>query len=272
MQGAEQSRILAAIRKEYPWMYLVFTIAPSGANVARSDDQPLINYAERNYFKDVIGKNRNLAWETLISKTSKKPALILAVPIRVENAIVGVLAAGVNIEDLSRIVANWRNGTTGFAFLVDENGKVIAHPSDELVLAQRGMQDHPLVAQHADGKPHLATFTDNGAESLGYIQGLRFHWAVAAQQSSAELLAPQRQTLLIGLLLLGSAAVLVVLIAMAASKLLVHPIVDMTHAAEHMSIGELDKPINSTSKDELGMLARALERLRKSMLAAIARM
>ena len=153
------------------------------------------------------------------------------------------------------------------------HGKVIAHPSEELVLQQRGMQTHPLVSQFAaDGKPHLATFQEGGNEALGYIQGLRFHWAVAAQQNEAELLAPQRQTLVIGLLLLGSAAVLVVLIAMGASKLLVHPIVDMTHAAEHMSIGELDTPIKSTSKDELGMLAKALERLRKSMVAAIARM
>jgi nitrate/nitrite-specific signal transduction histidine kinase len=155
MQRDDQTKVLAAIRKEYPWMYLVFTIAPSGLNVARSDDQPLTSYADRQYFKDVVTKNQNLAWETLIGKTSRKPALVMA---------------------------------------------------------------------------------------------------------------------LIGLLLLASAAVLVVVIAMAASKILVRPIVDMTHAAEQMSIGELETPIRSTSKDELGMLAKALERLRRSMIAAIERL
>jgi hypothetical protein len=53
-----------------------------------------------------------------------------------------------------------------------------------------------------------------------------------------------------------------------ASKLLVRPIVNMTHAAERMSMGELDSSIPSAGKNELGMLAKALERLRRSMIAA----
>ena len=273
MQRDEQTRVLTAIRKEYPWMYLVFTIAPGGANVARSDDQPLSSYGDRQYFKDVMTKGHNVAWETLIGKTSKKPALVMAVPIRVDNAIVGVMAAAMNTEDISRIVATWRNGASGFAFLVDETGKLIAHPRQELVLAQRGMQSHPLVSQAlADGKPHLASFVDDGTPSLGYVQGNHLHWAVAAQQSSAELMAPLRQSLTLGLWLLAASAVLVLVIALAASRIMVRPIVEMTHAADRMSIGELDTPIRANRADEIGMLAKALDRLRRSMIAAMSRL
>jgi nitrate/nitrite-specific signal transduction histidine kinase len=92
------------------------------------------------------------------------------------------------------------------------------------------------------------------------------------QQGAAEMFAPQRQTLLIGLLLLLAAAGLVVVTAVLLSKMLVRPVVAMTHAADRMSMGELEAPIQWDSRDELGLLARALERLRKSMKAAIDRM
>ncbi len=274
MQRDDQTKVLVALARQYPWMYLAHTIAPGGLNVARSDAQPLASYTDRQYFKDVVQKGRNIAWETVIGKTSKKPALVMAVPIRADNAVVGVLAAAMNVEDISRIVVTWHNGETGFAFLVDETGKVIAHPRDEYVLTQRHLDDHPLIgAFAADGKPHLASFTSDGAEAMGYVQGNRFHWAVVAQQNTAELLAPQRQTLSLGLWLLGGAIFVVVLIAVSASKLLVRPIVDMTHAAEAMSMGELETPIPKVkTRDELGMLAKSLERLRKSMAAAMARL
>jgi methyl-accepting chemotaxis protein len=273
MQREDQAKVLAAVKKAYPWMYLVFTVAPSGANVARSDDQPLTDYSERQYFKDVIATGKELSWETLIGKSSKKPALVVAVPIKANGAVVGVLAAAMNIEDISRIVANWKSGKTGFAFLVDEQAKVIAHPRDEFVLAQRRLQEHPLIAGfRTSGQGQLATFTDDGNEAIGYVQGNANRWALVVQQSTDEVFAPLRQTVTLGLVLLVCAGVLVTVIAVLSSKMLVRPIVEMTYAADRMSMGELEAPIPSAGKDELGMLATALERLRKSRNAAIARM
>jgi methyl-accepting chemotaxis protein len=273
MQRDDQAKVLAAVKTAYPWMYLVHTIGPNGTNVARSDDLPPSDYTDRQYFRDVMSNGKDVSWETVIGKTSKKPALVMSVPIRANGAVVGVMAAAMNVEDISRIVATWKAGETGFAFLVDERGKVIAHPRQEYVLAQRQLKDHPLIAAFlADDQPHLASFTDDGSQALGYVKGNRLRWAVVAQQNVDELFAPQRQTLMLGLLLLFVAGAFVVAIAVLSSRMLVRPIVQMTHAADRMSMGELEMPISSTGKDELGLLAKALERLRKSMAAAMARM
>ena len=273
MQREDQAKVLAAVRMAYPWMYLVHTIGPNGTNIARSDDLPPSDYTDRQYFRDVMSNGKDVSWETVIGKTSKKPALVMSVPIRANGAVVGVMAAAMNVEDISRIVATWKAGETGFAFLVDDKAKVIAHPREEYVLAQRQLKDHPLIAAfQADDQPHLASFSDNGSQALGYVKGNRFHWAVVAQQNVDELFAPQRQTLMLGLMLLLVAGTLVVAIAVLSSRMLVRPIVQMTHAADRMSMGELDMPISSSGKDELGLLAKALERLRKSMAAAMARM
>lgn len=272
MKAEQQVATLLAVSQEYPWMFLVHTIGTDGTDVARNDKNQLTNYADRTYFKDVMN-GKDLTWQTLISRTNGKPSLVIAMPIRDNGATVGVLQAAMAIEDISHIVLNWRAGQTGYAFLVDEGGTVIAHAHDEYVKTQRKLADHPLVAAfEADARPHLASFQSDGEEAIGYIQGNRFGWGIAAQQNTAELMAPQRQTLIVGLALLATAALLVGFIAVLSSKLLVRPIVEMTRAAERMSMGELEASLPTKGNDEIALLAKALERLRRSMVAAMDRL
>jgi methyl-accepting chemotaxis protein len=273
MDPVEQTRVLLAIQRAYPWMYLTFVIDPQGHNTARSDGKPLVSYADRQYFKDVIAGKKELSWETLISKTTGKPAIVMALPIRANGEVVGVLAAGMSIEDVSNVLARWKTGRSGFAFLVDEQSKVLAHPFEEYVGRQMKLDRHPAVAAYrADRAPHLLRYLEQtGRSALGYAQGNRFDWVVVVQQDEDEVLAPLRQSAWLGLSLLGLTALLVAAVAAWASRLLVRPIVELTRAADAMSKGELETPIRSARKDELGELSASVERLRRSMKAAMDR-
>jgi methyl-accepting chemotaxis protein len=272
MQADKQTSVLTAVQAAYPWMYLVFTVDKNGQNLARSDGKPLTDYSDRQYFKDVMA-GKALAWETLIGKTSKKAALILALPIKVENQTVGVFAAAMQVEDISRIAANWRTGQTGFAFVVDEKAKVIAHPKDEFVVTPTYLNGHPLIASfQSSGKPRLLPFPESdGSASFGYVQGNKYGWAIATQYAEHEVFAPVRRTLIVGMSFLAFAAILVAIIARFWARFLIQPIVEMTRAADKMSLGELAQPIVSDRGDEIGLLAHSLERLRKSMKAAFDR-
>jgi methyl-accepting chemotaxis protein len=274
MQAEQQTEVLVAIQQSYPWMYLVHTMGPDAMNVARNDGKPLTSYADRGYFKDVMQLGKPLSWETVIGKTSKKPALVMSVAIKVNDRVVGVLGAAMNIEDISRVVATWSAGRTGHAFLVDQTGKVVAHPRQEFVLSEASLADHPLVASlQRTGLPRLVSFADkDGQATMGYVQGTKLNWAVGVQQQEDELFAPLRRALLIGLAVLGGVALLVAVAVRFASVILVRPIVELTEAADQMSLGELEAPIVLARRDELGGLARSLERLRKSMRAAIQRL
>lgn len=273
MDPVEQTRVLVAIQHAYPWMYLTFVIDPQGHNTARSDGKALVSYADRQYFKDIVAGKKELSWETLISKTTGKPAIVMALPIRANGEVVGVLAAGMGIEDISNVLARWKTGRSGFAFLVDEQSKVLAHPFEEYVGRQMKLDRHPAVAAYrADRAPHLLRYVEQqGRSALGYAQGNRFDWVVVVQQDEDEVLAPLRQSAWLGLSLLGLTAALVAAVAAWASRLLVRPIVDLTSAADAMSKGELETPIRSAGKDELGELSASVERLRRSMKAAMDR-
>ena len=272
MLAEDQVKQLILTQRTYPWMYLVFTLTLDGRNIARNDGKPLTDYSDRQYYKDVLN-GKDVAWETVISKTSKKPALVLAVPIKQDGELVGVLAASMNIEDISRIVAKLKIGATGHAFLVDEKAKVVAHPREEFVLTQRILRDDPLVSAFAaDGAPHSFSFLrPDGRPMLGAVQGNRWHWAVAVQQEEAELFAPLNHMVTVAVALLAVSALLLAFIAWGFSRMLVRPILQMAAAADAMSMGELDRPMPASRRDEIGLLGRSLERLRKSMKAAMAR-
>jgi methyl-accepting chemotaxis protein len=273
MDRGQQEPVLKALNAEYPWMYLVFTLMPNGMNLARNDGNPVTDYADRQYYKDVMA-GKELAWQTLIGRTNKKPGLVLAVPISVGGKTVGVMAAAMTIDDISRSVARWKKGNSGFAFLVDEKGKVVAHQVEEFVTSEKNLADHPLVAGFRKAKqPVTLPFTsDKGAPSLGHARGNAFGWVLAIQQDESEVFAQRQRLQLFALGLLGITVVIVLFIALISARALVRPIRSLTEVAERMSMGDLNMQIDIASRDEIGLLAQAIGRMQTSLRLAMDRL
>ncbi len=225
MDREKQEPLLKAIQKEYPWMYLVFTLDSDGMNVARNDDNPLKDYSDRQYYKDAIG-GKKLSWQTLIGKTSKKPALVLAVPVKDGDRLVGVIAAAMTIDVISANIANWRQGDTGFAFLVDEKGFVVSHPNKQYVSKRKNLNSHPLIASFR--KKGWRTISSNfnatdGKSAFGHVRSNNYGWALVLQQQEGEVFAAYKRTQDFALILLASTVVLVLIIAWFSARAIVTP-------------------------------------------------
>lgn len=273
MNRTLQEPALKAVQKEYPWMYLVFTVDPNGLNTARSDGKPLKNYSNRQYYKDIM-QGKALTWQTLIGKTSKKPALVLAVPIISAGRTVGVMAAAATIGDISKNVARWRRGRTGFAFLVDETGKVVSHQVKQYVVQQKNLNGHPLVqAYRKDRKTKTLIFKDDrGRDIMGHVRGNRYDWVLVTHQDYEEISEPLKDVQQFFYILLIATIFVVSIIAWFFARTVVKPITTLTDIAERMSLGELDYEVNIKSKDEIGLLAMAIERMRISLNLAMGRL
>lgn len=273
MDPLRQERILKTVAAEYPWMYLVFTLNPEGLNVARNDDKPLLDYSDRQYYKDVLS-GKELAWQALIGKTSKEPALVLAVPIKYGDRFFGVMAAAMSIDDISKQVATWKKGQTGFAFLVDDTDKVVSHQDKKYVQEQKRLGDHPLIAQFRKNKQDSTVefINVNGKPSIGRVKGINYGWALAIQQENSEVLAGLKKDQQFAVILLCATVVLVTLIAWLSARAVVTPIKKLTDVAERMSLGELNADINIQSKDEVGLLAQAIGRMQMSLRMAMQRL
>jgi methyl-accepting chemotaxis protein len=184
------------------------------------------------------------------------------------------MAAAMTIDDISKLVATWKKGSTGFAFLVDETGKVVSHQDKAYVQEQKQLNDHPLVAQFRQNRQDatLQFVNEKGNASIGRVKGIEHGWALAIQQENAEVLAGLRQAQQFAIILLGATVVLVTLIAWLSARAVVNPIKKLTDVAERMSLGDLNAEIDIKSRDEVGLLAQAIGRMQVSLRMAMQRL
>ncbi|MFH2220352.1 MAG: cache domain-containing protein [Pseudomonadota bacterium] len=266
-----QESLLENIRQAYPPAYLSYTIDRNGMNVARNDNIPLENYSDTQYYKDIVG-GRAVAWQVLIEKTSKKPALVLAVPIKNGDEIVGVLASALNLDELSKRIVTW-DEDTGIAFLVDKDGKVVAHKNDTYARERKNLTRHPLITAFRTGKRGAVSFSNTeGKPSLGYVRETAFGWILAIQQEEKEAFYISDQLMSYAYLLLGVTVTFVFIIAWFSGRALSRPIIKLTETADRISVGELDVEIDTKRKDEIGDLAEAVARMQDSIRLSIERL
>jgi len=277
MDATQQKPILRSMLKEYSWSYLVFTIAPNGMNVGRSDDKPLIDYSDRIYVKQVL-EGRPYGEQVLIGATSKRPALVLAVPIVAEDGpatsgTVGVIAVASNLTEVSDIVTKNRIGQTGYAFLLESNGKVVAHQKDEYVSKMADFSKHPaFLARPREGKKQVI-YDDGDRKVVAYVHSTQQGWVMVTQQDYDEAFLPIQEANRNALILLAATLIVVTLVAYFFSERLSTPIRRLTRVADEMSRGRVIPRLRETERrDEIGNLARAIDRMGTSIRLAMDRL
>lgn len=268
MDPKRQRAILKAILAEYRWAYLVFTIGIDGMNMARSDEEALRDYNDRVYVQQVL-RGAPMGQQVVISRTTGQPSFILAIPIRAKEQLAGVLAVGTSVTELSGGVTNVKIGRTGYAFLVDETGAVVAHPS-----ARGSLKEHPAVAALGSEARTRLTFTEkSGKKVIAIAQKTKHGWTLVAQQDYAEAYAPIDEAKRNALVVLAVTVLLVGLVSYLLARRFSRPIRNLTVIADNISRGDLRAGITEVHRsDEIGGLARAIERLSASVKLAMERL
>ena len=137
MNPTEQKPVLEALVDKYEHFYLAMTTNKDGFNVARNDNKKPKYYGDREYVKGAL-KGNEITYQTIISRTINKPALCMSTPIRQQKLIViGVTAICTDLKALSEQVGQLKFGETGYAFVVDRSGVVLAHADPEYLLGEK---------------------------------------------------------------------------------------------------------------------------------------
>ena len=187
----------------------------------------------------------------------------------------GVIEADVDLRDVEDAIDRARIGPAGYAYAVDAQGTIIAHPDVNLQLAHTSFAALPQVRAALSGPPTtrsdvVATGRDqDGGEVIS-----AFHrvdppgWWVFVEEPLSEAFAPIQSAIWRTALLL----VVFLLVAIATSVLLarnlVRPIQSIQVAAGKIGSGSLDQRINVSSRDELGALAEEFNRMAGQLQAS----
>src|SRR4030066_1186285 len=273
MNAKLQDPVLKAVLNEYAWTCRVFPSRPDGMNVGRSDGKQPIDYSDRSYFKQVMD-GAALGKQVVISKTTGKPSLILSAPIYATGKrLAGVIAMGMSLADISDIITKASIGKTGYAFLLDEDGKVVAHQKQEYTNTMADFSKHPAFLGRAGEQARKIVFDDQGRKVVAYTQKTRQGWTLVAQQDYSEAFHALNDANRNALILLAITLLAVSFIAYLLAQRLTKPIRNLTLIADAISRGKLDIKIQEDSRrDESGALAAALERMGVSIRLSMQRL
>jgi HAMP domain-containing protein len=179
-----------------------------------------------------------------------------------------------------------------FAIGVDDNGYIPTHNS-KFAQPVTGNPEKDLIgnrskriANYGEGlaaaknlEPTLLqVYKRNTGETMWDVSSPIFvkgkHWGALRVGVSMERIAAAQRTLAFTLVAIFAVFFVVTVGVMyVVLRRAMQPVVQLTAAAEQISLGEaLDTPIKPTTKDEIGMLTKAIDRLRSSMKAAMSRL
>jgi methyl-accepting chemotaxis protein len=272
MDPARQTPVLQAMVNTYGWTFLASTIGSDGKNVARSDITPSIDYSDREYFRQAMA-GKGLGQQVVISKTIGKPALVLATAYPALGGGTGVLMTSSALSDVTDTIAASHIGRTGFSFLLDNKGRVISHPSPEFSGKLGDLSNHPAFTATRSAPTARVTFTEGGKEFVAHAMVIPLGWVIVVQQETDEAFTPIRNAMRNAVIVVLSVAAVALIASYLLARGLALPILRLTNVADAVSRGETNVEIAEVDRgDELGGLARAIDRMRISIDVAMKRL
>ncbi|MCB2193173.1 MAG: HAMP domain-containing protein [Deltaproteobacteria bacterium] len=181
----------------------------------------------------------------------------------------GVVIIDLDFSRITQMVRDIKVGQRGYAFLVDQSGRNIAHPHAQPY--ELGPEVGPdslgrLLADMMAGETGWRTYQFQGEEKVAAFAPIpTLHWSVAAtipvKEFRQEANAIQDRVLQIMIIALLLAVTGVSIL----SYNLVKPVRSLAAATERLAAGRSARELPVTSRDELGELTRAFNRMSRNL-------
>lgn len=240
----------------------------------------VVDLTQRAYFRETIKGNVGRP-DLIVSKTSGKMTAMYSVPIENSRSeIIGVLATGIDAGVFSEIVQDVNIGSE-HPYIIDLDGRVIAHENHEMVLEGYNLLKDSLTKEFVSSivaKPEIGVGEyprENENIIAGYSPVKGTHWMVVAPMKESEAYeGAQYMRIRLAMLMLGAlvvAFILAVRIARRVSK----PVEIAKRITDSMAKGNLiisevvtdeEKTKVLSRKDELGELAASVIKLNENLV------
>ena len=267
-------QVLRTVNDNYSDYALLFLTDANGMQIARSDGGDLTDISDREYYTGARDSKATYISNVIISRTTGKPAVVIATPVFINSGqISGYIAGTLDLSALEFLRSKITLGETGYAFITDKTGNLIAHPDSKLVDEQTNVADIPVVQRALAGETSTGEYMYEGRRAFGsYTNIASTGWAVVAREEYSEAMMHVYNNLI--LLIAISIAILVVAVFLGYmfARSMVKPIVQLSDAAKYVAEGKLGRDINISSNDEIGELAVAFNTMRENLKNLVQRM
>jgi PAS domain S-box-containing protein len=195
-----------------------------------------------------------------------EPYLVMAV----STSEGGVVAARVEMRVLWDVVENIHFGKSGQAYVISQNGQIIAHTNPEVVISNIAIQDRPEFAalMAAPNNEWSGTFTNfDGQKVVGYTHLIKgTSWLIVTEVPWTEAFQATQNSIFV----LGAVAFLLMalaswFVARYLRFLIVNPMEQLRKGADIIGQGNLQYRIDMNRKDEIGQVASAFNVMARNL-------
>lgn len=247
-------------------------LSPAGRELAKFENLGQVPEEELTYEVFTDPFNSAISGNTAISKMyyideNLGPHIDLFSPIFVDNnTVIGVVKMQINLTLLRETLADIRLGESGYVYVVDNEGRLITHPSEQYVLERPTLASRPVIANalnNLETPQKDMTYTNEKNEEV-IAQAVRipgYHWIIVFEQPVTEAFGFLNFILNLFVVTVVGSSLFLILIALMLSENLTRPIRKLQFTAQQIEKGQLEKAVIINSGDEIESLSHSFSSL-----------
>jgi methyl-accepting chemotaxis protein len=280
-QQGQQKLVMDKLLGLEPSFRQIILLEPQGQELARVSR--MSNLAPSEFSDESmsdmlsqLGQGKTYISPVYIDGITSEPMVIMAVPVtNVFGDLKGVLAAEVNLKFMWDLVGRIKIGDSGFAYVIDRDGDLLAFGDISRVLKGEKLSYLDEVNEFVHGNEQVHNSQAETSIGIKGISVVTTHvhlenpdWAVVVELPVQEAYQSVTQGIIISALIMLLSLFLAIVAGTYLSRRITKPIIRLRDASVKIGEGKLDTQIEIVSKNEIGDLARAfsqmIEDLKKS--------
>lgn len=241
---------------------IVVTVDADGNLMARSDarmSEDRINYSDRDYFYTMKQTGKTTISETIISKSTGYPGIVIAQPIKNnQQEIIGAIFVTIELDTVIDQINQTKIGQTGYIYLVNSQGHILQHPDSERIRWGQDVSKWAPVKAVMGQQTGWTTYEVNDQKKIAaysYIQNTG--WGLVVEQPVNEAFEYVTQVERTGFILSIVAALLAALIGIIVAGRMSRRITNIAEVTGRLAAGDLSADIKVIDRDEIGQLGMA---------------
>ncbi|MBC8062888.1 MAG: EAL domain-containing protein [Clostridiaceae bacterium] len=258
----EANLILSKTLTESTELESIF-VANLNGRIILSGNKELLNrsVSDTHYFKAGL-KSKTVTSNIVLSKLSGEKVVVMSTSILDKDGrVVGVLCNTIKLEFFKNKIANVQLGNKGYAYIVDNEGIIVAHPDINRV----GKPIENSTVNKLVGKLKKGEKVPNGNGAYIYqgeekymVYGIipDINWIIVFAQNKSEMNEPATFVLILILVTTFVFIIISIITSIKFSKSITKPISKLIEAMDKAANGNLNSKCEFESKNEFGQLSK----------------
>ncbi|OIJ21835.1 hypothetical protein BKP45_03830 [Anaerobacillus alkalidiazotrophicus] len=224
------------------------------------------DFSSRKWF-EIAKEGESYISDIYISPVLEEPILVMAAPVfNAQKEVIGVISPSFNVNYIwdkfhTFTYHEQMASLKGYAYLLNKNGDIIAHPDQNKILTENYFQKNNLIA--ADivslSRERNIFYDKEAKEVTAYTQieknnGFDNDWFLAITVSKSALFAPLLNLFKNYVIIMGCVSIIITIAVFQFSKYIVSPVEKLVAATSEFAVGKSIPPLVNQSYKEIERL------------------